>query len=200
MYQSILNRKRRCGFGSFGFGFMFIQLGQWTQEGKIGKKEKEIACFEELDVFFGRPLKFLCQWNKFSNIFYLFLLSKTWAWIRIHHFTKTAGSGSWSKFNKSGSLRLAQHRQSRWLATCVTHRAQELRWKSQIWFWRKSTTFVSWPVTNVDRVFRAPNGTRLSARCNFTGPKKLSNSRAQPPHTSPRNGYARIQNIIHGAV
>ncbi len=26
----------------------------------------------------------------------------------------------------------------------------------------------------------APNGTRLSARCHFTGPKKLSNSRAQP--------------------
>ncbi len=30
--------------------------------------------------------------------------------------------------------------------------------------------------------------------------KKLSNSRAQPPPTSPRNGYARIQNIMHGAV
>jgi hypothetical protein len=46
------------------------------------------------------------------------------------------------------------------------------------------------------RVFWAPNGTRLSARCHFTGPKKLSNSRAQPPPTSPHNGYARIQNII----
>jgi hypothetical protein len=37
---------------------MFIQLGHWiSQEGKIGNKkiEKEIACFEELDVFFGRP-------------------------------------------------------------------------------------------------------------------------------------------------
>ncbi len=30
--------------------------------------------------------------------------------------------------------------------------------------------------------------------------KKLSNSRAQPPPTCPRNGYARIQNILHGAV
>ncbi len=30
------------------------------------------------------------------------------------------------------------------------------------------------------RVFRTPNGTRLSARCRFTGPKKLSISRAQP--------------------
>jgi hypothetical protein len=30
------------------------------------------------------------------------------------------------------------------------------------------------------------------------GPKKLSNSRAQPPTTCPRNGYARIQNIMHG--
>ncbi len=50
------------------------------------------------------------------------------------------------------------------------------------------------------RVFWAPNGTRLSARCYFTGPKKFSNSRAQPPPTPPRNGYARIQNIIHGAV
>jgi hypothetical protein len=31
------------------------------------------------------------------------------------------------------------------------------------------------------------------------GPKN-SNSRAQPPPTSPRNEYARIQNIMHGAV
>jgi hypothetical protein len=45
----------------------------------------------------------------------------------------------------------------------------------------------------------APNGTRLSDRCHFTGPKKLENW-AQPPPTSPRNGYARIQNIMHGAV
>jgi hypothetical protein len=54
MYQSILNRKPRCGFGS---RFLFIQLGHWIQEGKIGNKkiEKEIAGLEELDVFFGRP-------------------------------------------------------------------------------------------------------------------------------------------------
>ncbi len=45
-----------------------------------------------------------------------------------------------------------------------------------------------------------PNGTRLSARCHFTGSKKLENFRAQPPPTSPRNGYACIQNIMHGAV
>jgi hypothetical protein len=50
------------------------------------------------------------------------------------------------------------------------------------------------------RVFWAPNGTRLSARCHFTGPKKISDSRAQPPPTSPSNGYARIQNIMHKAV
>jgi hypothetical protein len=49
-------------------------------------------------------------------------------------------------------------------------------------------------------VFWAPNGTTLSARCHFTGPKKLEKSRAQTPPTSPRNGYARIQNIMHGAV
>jgi hypothetical protein len=30
------------------------------------------------------------------------------------------------------------------------------------------------------RVFWAPNGTRLLARWHFTGPKKLSNFRAQP--------------------
>jgi len=46
----------------------------------------------------------------------------------------------------------------------------------------------------------APNGTRLSAWCHFTGPKKLENSRAQSPPTSPRDGYARIQNIMQGAV
>ena len=31
-------------------------------------------------------------------------------------------------------------------------------------------------------------------------PKKLGNSRAQPPPTSPSNGYAGIQNIMHRAV
>jgi hypothetical protein len=30
------------------------------------------------------------------------------------------------------------------------------------------------------------------ARCYFTGPKKLSNSRARPSPTCPSNGYARI--------
>ncbi len=46
------------------------------------------------------------------------------------------------------------------------------------------------------QIFWAPNGTRLSAWCHFTGPKKLLNSRAQPPPTSPSNGYACIQNIM----
>ncbi len=32
------------------------------------------------------------------------------------------------------------------------------------------------------------------------GPQKLGNSRAQPPPTSPSNGYAHIQNIMHRAV
>jgi hypothetical protein len=50
------------------------------------------------------------------------------------------------------------------------------------------------------RVYWVPNGTCLLAQCHFTGPKKLLNSRAQPPPTCPRNGYAHIQNIMHGAV
>ncbi len=50
------------------------------------------------------------------------------------------------------------------------------------------------------QVFWAPNGTRLSASCHFTGPKKLENSRAQSSPTSPRIGYARIQNIMTVAV
>ncbi len=50
------------------------------------------------------------------------------------------------------------------------------------------------------QVFWAPNGNRLSALCHFTGPKKLSISRAHPPPTCPHNGYARIQNIMHVAV
>jgi hypothetical protein len=45
------------------------------------------------------------------------------------------------------------------------------------------------------RVVWAPNGTRLSARCRFKGPKKLSISRAQPPPTCPRNVSACIKNI-----
>ncbi len=39
----------------------------------------------------------------------------------------------------------------------------------------------------------APNGTRLLARCHFTGPKKLSISRAQPPPTCPRKGCCMHQ-------
>jgi hypothetical protein len=38
------------------------------------------------------------------------------------------------------------------------------------------------------------------ARSHFTGPKKLGNSRTQPPPTFPRNVYAPIQNIMHWAV
>ncbi len=34
----------------------------------------------------------------------------------------------------------------------------------------------------------------------FHRAQKLSNSRVQPPPTCPSNGYARIQNITHGAV
>jgi hypothetical protein len=45
------------------------------------------------------------------------------------------------------------------------------------------------------RVFWAPNDTCLSARCHFTGPKKLLNSRAQPPPTCPCYGYA----VIHAS-
>jgi hypothetical protein len=48
--------------------------------------------------------------------------------------------------------------------------------------------------------FWAPYGTRLTARCHFTGPKKVSISRAQPPPACPRNGSARIKNITYGAV
>jgi hypothetical protein len=47
---------------------------------------------------------------------------------------------------------------------------------------------------------RCGNEMALSARYHFTGPKKLEKSRAHPPPPSPRNGYARIQNIMHGAV
>ncbi len=64
-----------------------------------------------------------------------------------------------------------------------------------IMFWMRANPLL----TLNSQVFWAPNGTCLSARCHFTGPKKLSNSRAQPPPTCPCNGYARIQNIMHGA-
>jgi hypothetical protein len=39
---------------------------------------------------------------------------------------------------------------------------------------------------------------RLTARCNFTGHKKVSISRVQPPPTCPRNGFARIKSITYG--
>jgi hypothetical protein len=41
---------------------------------------------------------------------------------------------------------------------------------------------------------------RLSARCHFRGPEKLSISRAQAPPNCHRNGSVRIKNITHGAV
>ncbi len=43
------------------------------------------------------------------------------------------------------------------------------------------------------RLFWAPNSTRLMARCHFTGPKKVSISRTQPPPTCPLNGFAHIK-------
>ncbi len=72
-----------------------------------------------------------------------------------------------------------------------------------IMFWMRAYPFLGkWEGVGPwkSRVFWAPNGTLLSARCYFTGPKKLSISRAQPPPTCPRNGFAHIQNIMHGAV
>ncbi len=40
----------------------------------------------------------------------------------------------------------------------------------------------------------------LTARCNFTGHKKVSISRVQPPPTCPRNGFARIKSTSYGAI
>ncbi len=40
-------------------------------------------------------------------------------------------------------------------------------------------------------------GTHLLARCHFTGLKKLSISRAQPPPSCPCNGATLIKNITH---
>jgi hypothetical protein len=48
------------------------------------------------------------------------------------------------------------------------------------------------------RHFWAPNGTHLTARFHFTGPKKVSISRAQPPPTCPPNVSARIKSITYG--
>jgi hypothetical protein len=58
-----------------------------------------------------------------------------------------------------------------------------------IMFWMRATLHLhylgKWEGVGLwnSRVFWAPNGTRLSAQCHFTGPKKLDNSRAQPPPT-----------------
>jgi hypothetical protein len=40
-------------------------------------------------------------------------------------------------------------------------------------------------------LFWATNDTRLMARCPYTGPKKVSIFRAQPPPTCPRNGASK---------
>ncbi len=49
-------------------------------------------------------------------------------------------------------------------------------------------------------LYKFTNSTRLSARCHFTGTKKVSISRAQPTPTCPRNGYCPHQIITHRAV
>ncbi len=54
-----------------------------------------------------------------------------------------------------------------------------------IMFWRRGYTLLG-----------EVGGGWALARCHFTGPKKLGNSRAQPPPTSPRNVYPRLQNIM----
>jgi hypothetical protein len=48
--------------------------------------------------------------------------------------------------------------------------------------------------------FLGPNWNSPIGWFPFHGAQKLGNSRAQSPPTSPRNGYACIQNIMHGAV
>ncbi len=53
------------------------------------------------------------------------------------------------------------------------------------------------------KVFGAPNDARLLARCHFTGPKKLSISRAQPPPICPRKGccpHQKYKSITHGRI
>jgi hypothetical protein len=45
---------------------------------------------------------------------------------------------------------------------------------------------LKWPNERSERHW-GPNGTRLSARCHFSSPKKLSISRTQPPPTCPSN-------------
>ncbi len=51
------------------------------------------------------------------------------------------------------------------------------------------------------RLFWAPNGTRLRARCHFIGRKKESISRAQPPPSCPRNGCCPHQkNYAQGRI
>ncbi len=48
--------------------------------------------------------------------------------------------------------------------------------------------------------FWAPNGTRLKARCHFTGPKNASISRAPPPSTFPHNRFAHIKSYTISAI
>ncbi len=51
------------------------------------------------------------------------------------------------------------------------------------------------------RLFWVPNGTRLRARCHFTGRKQESISRAQPPPICPRNGCCPHQkNYAQGRI
>jgi hypothetical protein len=74
----------------------------------------------------------------------------------------------------------------------TVQRPATLNREEQIWYVQCSTS-------HRFSMIWAPNGTRLSARCHFTGPKKLSISRAQPPPTCPSNGYAVMHASKHYA-
>ncbi len=64
------------------------------------------------------------------------------------------------------------------------------------WIWKLGLR----PRHSLTWLFWAPNGNRLTARCHFTGPIKVSISRAQPPPTCPCNGDACIKSITNGPV
>ncbi len=72
--------------------------------------------------------------------------------------------------------------------------------KPPLWALVHKTTYAPMIYTALGIIFLGPKWHSPIGSMPFNGPKKLSNSRAQPPSTCPRNGYASIQNIMHGAV
>ncbi len=115
---------------------------------------------------------------------------------QIHNFISSSGSGTVINYG-SGSDFLISYGSG---SVPLVKKLQFLRFRFRFWLHNTAPYVMLLMRANPFRLSLAPNGTCLTARCHFTGPKKVSFSRAQAPPTCPSNGFARIKSIMYRAV